>query len=268
MVKKVSKTKIKPQETVEEKIENLASEEQKKESAPQVMQVVEVMDEEVEIPSTEEHVEVDKQEMIESEEKPIETVSETPIEIKKEEEKKQDVVSEFFTKHEQQSSVGYPDITVHKKSLLSGVVVWAVGVIILVVAIGAVIILTSRGSMKMPSIALKPSPTPTTAPLPTAIPTPAVDKTTLKIQVLNGSGTAGEAGKMKAVLEEKGYSVVGTGNAKTYDYEKIEIQTTSTNEMVLSVLQADISGSYIVGSTAATLKDTLPYNVLVIVGKE
>jgi hypothetical protein len=33
-------------------------------------------------------------------------------------------------------------------------------------------------------------------------------------------------------------------------------------------LQADLAGSYTVGSTAATLKNTLPYDAVVIVGKE
>lgn len=205
--------------------------------------------------------------MVKSEEESTETAVETPS-SPQEEEKKQDVVSEFFAKKEQPSTVGYPDITVHKKSIIPGVFLWALGVILLVVGIGAVIILTSRGSMKMPSLVIKPSPTPTVAPAPTAVPTPAIDKTTLKIQVLNGSGTAGEAGKMKSLLEEKGYTVVGTGNAKTYDYDKTEIQATSAHEAVLGVLSTDLAGSYTVGSTAATLKDTLPYNILVIVGKE
>ncbi len=266
MVKKASKSKTKSQETVEEKIEELATEVPKKESVPQVMQVVEVMDEENEVLSKEEGGETVEPEILKSEEESTEIAVETAA--SQEEEKKQDVVSEFFAKKEQPSTVGYPDITVHKKSIISGVFLWALGVILLVVGIGAVIIFTSRGSMKMPSFAIKPSPTPTIAPAPTAVPTPVIDKTILKIQVLNGSGTAGEAGKMKTLLEEKGYTVVGTGNAKTYDYEKTEIQSISTQEAVLGVLSTDLAGSYTVGSTAATLKDTLPYNILVIVGKE
>jgi len=275
MVKKASPSKTKKSETVEEQIERLAEEAPKKESQPQMMQVVEVVEEEIEIPKNEEQKsapvteETANTEATESETTPQE-------ETKTEEEKKQEVVSEFFAKksipqadkESAPTSFGYPDISVHKKSPVSGVVMWALGIILLVVIIGAVIIAVSRGSVTMSVFGVKPTPTPTMQPTPTAVPTPVIDKTTLKIQVLNGSGTAGEAGKMKTLLEEKGYTVVGTGNAKTYDYEKTEIQSTSVNETVLGVLQTDISGTYTVGSTAATLKDTLPYNVLVIVGKE
>jgi len=281
--KKVSETKsaFGGAETVElaspaggEKIEELATEAPKKESAPQVMQVVEVMDEEAEIPEVaaqieeKNDVEMTHTEIIESEP----TIKETP---KTEEEKKQEVVSEFFTKKPASqggepitATFGYPDISVHKKSAMPGVLLWALGVIILVVAIGATIIGVSRGSVKMPTFAAKPTPTPTSAPLPTATPTPAVDKKLLKIEVLNGSGTAGMAGKMKTLLEGKGYTVAGTGNAKSYDYAKTEIQVTADNEKFISVLTADLSGSYIVGSSAATLKSTLPYNAVVIIGKE
>ncbi len=275
MVKKASKTKTKMNETVEEKIEELASEMPKKESAPQVMQVVEVMEEEVEIPEKAEQREESAADNV-SQTDAAESEMPTAAAVKTEEEKKQEVVSEFFAKKSTPpadggsvpSSFGYPDISVHKKSPVSGVVLWALGIILLVVVIGAVIIAASRGSVTIPVLQAKPTPTPTMQPTPTVAPTPVIDKTTLKIQVLNGSGTAGEAGKMKTLLEEKGYTVVGTGNAKTYDYDQTELQSTSAEEAVLGILSTDLAGTYTVGSTAATLKDTLPYNILVIVGKE
>lgn len=260
----------------EEPAERFAEVAPKKESAPQVMQVVEVMEDDSEIPKKETQsdektdVEMTHTEMMEPESISVQT--ETP---KTEEAKKQEVVSEFFSKKstspaamEPAPAFGYPDISVHKKSAMPGVLLWALGVIIIVVAIGAAIIGISRGSLKMPSLAAKPTPTPTAAPMPTATPTPVVDKTTLKIEVLNGSGTAGMAGKMKTLLEEKGYTVVGTGNAKSYEYAQTEIQVTAEHEAFISVLTSDLSGSYTVGSSAATLKSTLPYNVVVIVGKE
>jgi len=275
MVKKASAAKNKKEETVEEKIESLADESPKKESAPQVMQVVEVMDEDTTFPEKKEHSEeipeneITHTEMVE----PEVEITEPP---KMAEAEKKEVVSEFFTKKPAMPtsgepiapSFGYPDISVHKKSPVAGVLLWAIGVIGVVVAIGAIIIATSRGSITMPTIGAKPTPTPTVAPMPTATPTPVVDKTTLNIQVLNGSGIAGEANKMKALLEEKGYTVEGTGNAKSYEYEQTEIQVTADNEAFINILTADLTGSYVVGSTAATLKSSLPYNAVVIVGKE
>lgn len=242
-----------------------------KESPPQVMQVVEVMEEENVIPEKEEKIENETThtEMVE----PEEEISEP---TKMDEAEKKEVVSEFFTKKSATPadgepitpSFGYPDISVHKKSPVAGIFLWALGVIGVVVAIGAIIIATSRGSIQLPAIGVKPTPTPTIAPMPTATPTPVIDKTTLNIQVLNGSGIAGEASKMKTLLEEKGYTVEGTGNAKSYEYEQTEIQVTADNEAFISVLTSDLAGSYVVGSTSANLKDSLQYNAVVIVGKE
>lgn len=276
MVKKATATKTKKEVTVEEKIESLADESSKKVSAPQVMQVVEVMEEDATTPEKEEHIEeevvvpeITHTEMVE----PDVTKIDPPQMAEAE---KKEVVSEFFTKKSATPTVGepmapsfgYPDISVHKKSPIAAVLLWALGVIGVVVAIGAIIIATSRGSIQMPVIGAKPTPTPTVAPMPTATPTPAVDKTKVSIQVLNGSGIAGEANKMKTLLEEKGYTVEGTGNAKSYEYKQTEIQVTADNEAFISFLTADLAGSYVVGSSAATLKSSLPYNVVVIVGKE
>lgn len=273
MVKKTSSNKSQKAKTVEEKIEELASEPPKKEAPPHMMQVVEVMEEEIDIPakdivpSQEELQEEKKDEEepgIQEEQQDKEVQQPTPAVTPE----SREVVSEFFAKKDRPASFGYPDISVHKKSVLPSVLLWALGVLVIVGIIGFIIIKLSGGTVAIPEIMVKPTPTPTVAPLPTATPTPAFDKTTLKIQVLNGSGIAGMAGKMKTTLEEKGYTVVGTGNAKTYEYEKTEIQTTPDVEAALSVLSADIGATYQVGSTAATLKTTFPYNVVVIVGKE
>lgn len=69
------------------------------------------------------------------------------------------------------------------------------------------------------------SPTPETIATPSPIPTPSskLDLSKYPISVLNGSGIAGEAGKVKTILETAGFTVSSTGNAKTYDFTKTEI---------------------------------------------
>lgn len=264
MVKKSSGVKSKKAGTsVEEKIESLSSESLVKEAPPQVMQVVEVTEEEVKEPKEEIYEEMKDDDMTHTE---IVDDAAVPVNEKTQEEKHQEVVSEFFAKKEKPSSFGYPNISVHKKSPVAGVFLWALGVVAIVVLIGFAIVSFSRGGVTMPKLLVKATPTPTLAP--TAIPTPAVDKKSLTVQILNGSGTAGVAGKMKALLEEKGYTVSGTGNAKTYDYEKTEIQVKAEKEAFLLILQSDLSGSYVVGSATATLKGTATYDAVVIIGKE
>lgn len=59
------------------------------------------------------------------------------------------------------------------------------------------------------------SPTPTPTPMPTATPAPVVmlKKDEIKIKVLNGTGTAGQAGKVKSAMGEIGFSDIQTDNA-------------------------------------------------------
>lgn len=241
MPKKLSETKSRSaglKKTVEEKIQELAP-------PPQVMQVVEVADEPMkeEVPVVEEKIE--------------ETISEEPKEESK--------VSEFFSPSKETSSMGYPNITVHKKSI-APIIFWAVGVCVLVVAIGVGIISVSKGTL--PISFVRPTPTPTSVPTPIVTPTPAVNKKELEVEILNGSGKAGVAGILKTLLEEKGYTVAGTGNATSYDYAKTEIQVKADKEAFLSILQADLTGSYVIGTATATLKSSLPYNAVIIIGKE
>jgi hypothetical protein len=255
LTKKESTTKPRfvGHKTVEEKIEELTSSVPVKETPPaQVLQVVEVEDAQAPVDPVAPEVVMPEEKIIKEEE----NVQEKP----------ESVVSEFYTKQkEEQPSLGYPNISEHRKGF-SFVYLWALGVIAIVVAIGFGIVATSRGSVKFTFI--RPTPTPSVAPAPLATPTPAVNKKTISIEILNGSGIAGVAGKMKTLLESKGYTVAGTGNAKTYDYEKTEIQTKEETASYSAMIAADISGSYMVGSTSATLKSTLPYDAVVIVGKE
>ncbi|MDO9028130.1 MAG: hypothetical protein Q7U68_04625, partial [Candidatus Roizmanbacteria bacterium] len=130
MPKKLSETKSrsagqKASKTVEEKIQEFASvKEPENVAPPQVMQVVEVTEE-----------------PIVAEEK----LSEAPPTQDASAGKEESVVSEFFSPSKESSSVGYPNISMHKKSM-TPIILWAAGVCILVVAIGVGIITISKGT--------------------------------------------------------------------------------------------------------------------------
>lgn len=276
MVKKSSvPKKIKTEsveKTVEERIEALTAEIPETETKPaQVMQVVEVTEEipeETQAPVESMTLEEKISEM--KEEEPTMKEEQTPAEEQTEharEEKQKEVVSEFFATKKEPKTFGYPDISVHKKSSFPSIILWALSILLIVAGIGAVIIGINKGGMKSISFA-KPTPTVTPTIAPTASPTPQADRSKLKVEILNGSGKAGVASTMKTVLEGKGYVVAGTGNAQNYDYAKTEIQVKAEQSVYLPVLQADLSGSYSIGSASSTLKSSLPYDAVVIVGKE
>lgn len=65
-------------------------------------------------------------------------------------------------------------------------------------------------------------------PSPTSTPTPIeVNKSTLRIELLNGSGIPGEASLVKSELEELGYENIETGNADDQNYEETVVTFSS-----------------------------------------
>lgn len=115
------------------------------------------------------------------------------------------------------------------------------------------------------------TPTPSTSPKPTQNPmdkTTGLDRSKLTVEVLNGSGIAGSAKKAADLLTELGYSISSTGNADSYEYENTVIEVKSTKSDYLSLLKKDLSGSYTVGSSSASLSTTTNADARVIVGKQ
>lgn len=115
------------------------------------------------------------------------------------------------------------------------------------------------------------TPVPTNFPDVTETPSPApsseVDKEKYTIKVLNGSGTKGEAGVVKTLLEKAGFKVGTTGNAATYDYKKTVIQAkSSVEESFTKALSDALSEEYEVETEIETLPSTSTDTVVVIVG--
>lgn len=116
-----------------------------------------------------------------------------------------------------------------------------------------------------------PSPIDTIAPsatsTPSASPSATLDLTKYTIVVQNGSGTAGEAGKVKDLLTTAGFKVGTTGNAATYDFTKTVIKTKKTVEAdYVAKLTTALGKTYEVDSTVISLADTSKDSVIVIVG--
>jgi hypothetical protein len=104
----------------------------------------------------------------------------------------------------------------------------------------------------------------TVTPAPTEAP---VVRKDLAIEVENGSGVAGLAGKGKKILEDAGYTTVTTANADNYDYVGVTVKakTAATAAVVVS----DISSSYPSATASSTLLDTSsPVDAIVILGKD
>lgn len=167
-----------------------------------------------------------------------------------------------------------------------------IGVIILILSIGGAIF-AINGSNKeeevTPTPTLAPTeeitpteeetPTPSTTETPTpskkVSPTPSkakttdasgLDRSTLSVTVQNGGGVPGAGSKMSTILKDLGYNVLSAGNADNFDYEKTVIQVKSTKKEFLDLLKKDLSGSYTIGTTSATLTGSSA-DAIIIVGK-
>ncbi len=115
-----------------------------------------------------------------------------------------------------------------------------------------------------PEVSKKPTPRPTTSPIDT---TTGLDRRELSIEVQNGSGQAGVAGKASDFLKSFGYKISGTGNADNFNYTNVTISIKSASSNYLSLLKKDLNEEYTVGDINSTLSASSSADALVIIGK-
>lgn len=106
------------------------------------------------------------------------------------------------------------------------------------------------------------SPTPTVMPRPTI----ALNLSKYPIQILNGSGVEGEAGRQKTNLEGEGFTVSSIGNADNSDYIKTIIQAKKeVDQAYLNKLKSVLEESFVVGEVEELPEDA-DSSVILILG--
>lgn len=113
----------------------------------------------------------------------------------------------------------------------------------------------------------KPTTAPTTKAVNPVDSATGLDRSTLTVEVQNGSGVTGAASKGSDVLKGFGYKVSSIGNADNNDYENATIKVKSTKTNFLALLKKDLGFSYTVGTTSADLASSSTSDALVIIGK-
>lgn len=93
-----------------------------------------------------------------------------------------------------------------------------------------------------------------------------IDKKELKIQILNGNGGDGVAGKGKDILIRKGYLNIETGNAGKYDYEKTLIYVKIREDKLFQLLKQDLEKDYEIDGKLYLLEKDSPYDAMIIMG--
>jgi hypothetical protein len=106
----------------------------------------------------------------------------------------------------------------------------------------------------------------TPTPAITAEPTKTVDLKKYEIEILNGSGVAGEASKQKDSLETAGFTISSIGNASNSDYKNTVIKAkTEVDKAFIAKLKSALESAFTVGD-AEVLSDDSPVPVVVILG--
>ena len=114
-----------------------------------------------------------------------------------------------------------------------------------------------------------PSPTKAEKVIPSPTPTPTFDKKTLKIKILNGTGTKGFASDIKEILLEKGYSEILTGNADSFDLEKTQIQIRDDKKDALKPFLNDLKDSVTIDKENISSPDSEESaDIILIVGAD
>ena len=108
-----------------------------------------------------------------------------------------------------------------------------------------------------------PSPTPVVI----ATPVPVFDRKNFKIQVLNGSGIAGLAGKAKTKLETLGYPEVTVGNADSKDYTETEVAIKKSKADFIADIKKDLT-DYTLAQDTGTVTGDSEFDVEIILGSE
>jgi hypothetical protein len=89
-----------------------------------------------------------------------------------------------------------------------------------------------------------------------------------KIQVQNGSGTAGEAQVVSEILAAQGFSDIESSNADSYDYVDTEVRVKSNlDERVYSAIDKALNSDYTVNLSEVNLDEDSEFDAIVIVGE-
>ncbi len=95
-----------------------------------------------------------------------------------------------------------------------------------------------------------------------------VDLDQISILILNGSGIPGEAGRVRGILEEEGFSITSIGDAPDHSSAKTEMRVKeSTPSQVIDLIEDLLENSYDIEVSEIYLEETVENSVILILGQ-
>ena len=98
---------------------------------------------------------------------------------------------------------------------------------------------------------------------------PKIEKSSVKIQVINGTGTPGQAGEVVTALEEVGYSAdnIKTGNAEEFDNKVTTIEAKINFEEIVSNMKDELKSTFDEITVKSTnLDEDSEFDVVIVTG--
>lgn len=168
------------------------------------------------------------------------------------------------------------DVEPEKKSGGLGRFIAIAVIVLILVALGGGIYYYRANVEGLPLVAEKEEPKVTQTqqePQETAVPTPtevAVDLSKYKVQVLNGSGVSGEAGKAQGYLEGVGFKDLKTGNASSFGATSTQVAfKKDIPDEVFTKVKGALDAYYVdVTKSDKPLDDKSQYDIVITVGKK
>ncbi|NEK96065.1 LytR family transcriptional regulator [Modestobacter muralis] len=111
---------------------------------------------------------------------------------------------------------------------------------------GSIIRLADAATLRafFTDLSAEPAPaTPEAAPATPEAPAPTAAPADVAVEVLNGSGTSGLAGKAAAGLTAAGFQVTGTGNADSMGHDVTEVRFAAGDDALAAALAAQVPGA-------------------------
>lgn len=168
--------------------------------------------------------------------------------------------------------VAEPKPTEAKMSIKSVILIAFISALVAAFVSGGVYVyLNGVSSMKSEEKSEETTPTeaPVATPEPTEAPAESVEVSSYKIQVLNGSGQIGAAGKAGDALKASGFVIEDVGNAQTRDYtDTIVAFKEDVPVSVIDKLVTALESSYSVQKSSKSLVETSEYDIVVTVGTD
>ncbi len=132
-------------------------------------------------------------------------------------------------------------------------------------AVFALLLGAFTASTVLRHVDLAPTPPPTTTDEDSLGPrTPPLERSTIRVEVRNGSGRAGAAGHLTELLRREGFDVVDFGNAERFDHARTIVIDRGGQPSEAREVAAALHGAPVVSQPDSTLL----LDVTVIVGRD